>query len=110
MRSKLGQVEVRAGKHHKNADFLSDWKVNPGWNHYLMIFQTSTYGIWRGKLLSTLTLFICSSRRVFPPGLSVEEKIVFLHKVGPYTIIKGVLFKILPNQKLHCCLKTREIS
>lgn len=47
---------------------------------------------------------------IYPPDLNIEEKAVFLHKVGPYTLIRGVLFKLLPNQKLHCCLKMREAT
>lgn len=45
----------------------------------------------------------------FPPNLSAEERAIFLHKVGPCTLVKGILLRIGPDQKLKRCLEGKEI-
>ena len=37
-----------------------------------------------------------------------EEKIVFQHKIGPYTLIHGILFKMGVDDQLRRCLEKGE--
>ena len=46
--------------------------------------------------------------KIYPTGLSKEEKSVFQHKVAPYTIIQGILFKLGADEQLRRCLKKKE--
>ena len=46
--------------------------------------------------------------RIYPTGLSREEKNVFQHKVAPYTIIHGILFRIGADEQLKRCLEKKE--
>ena len=46
--------------------------------------------------------------RIYPTGLSREEKNVFQHKVAPYTIIQGILFKLGADEQLKRCLEEKE--
>lgn len=48
------------------------------------------------------------TEKVYPPGLSREEKMVFQTKVAPFTLIKGTLFQMGPNDKLRRCLEKPE--
>lgn len=41
-------------------------------------------------------------------GLNREEKVVFQHKVAPYTIIYGVQFRMGADDKLRRCLEKWE--
>jgi transposase InsO family protein len=103
------EVQVRPGKHHENADFLSrlpgptpDKPLNddfPDEHIWHIEGEDSLYY----DIVQMLTLGI------FPDGLSPEARAVFLHKVGPYTLINGVLHKLSPDQKLKRCLELREI-
>lgn len=43
----------------------------------------------------------------YPEGLSREEKIIFQHRVAPYTMIREVLFRIGPDDQLRRCLETK---
>ena len=38
------------------------------------------------------------ANRIYPPGLNREEKSVFQHKVVPYSLIRGILFKMGADQ------------
>jgi hypothetical protein len=40
-----------------------------------------------------------------PQGMNREEKSVFVHKAGPYTLIKGILFKAGADDKLRRCVE-----
>ena len=44
----------------------------------------------------------------YPPGLNREEKSVFQHKIAPYTLIRGVLFKIEADEQLRRCLERKD--
>ena len=46
--------------------------------------------------------------RIYPTGLSREEKNVFQHKVAPYTIIQGILFRLGADEQLKRCLEKKE--
>ena len=41
----------------------------------------------------------------YPTNLNREEKIVFQHRIAPYTLIKGVLFRMGADDKLRRCLE-----
>lgn len=44
-----------------------------------------------------------------PDGLDVEQRTLFIHKAGPYQIQQGVLFKLLPDERLCRCLEASEV-
>ena len=46
--------------------------------------------------------------RTYSTGLSREEKSVFQHKVAPYTIIQGILFRLGADEQLKRCLEKKE--
>ena len=46
--------------------------------------------------------------RTYSTGLSQEEKNVFQHKVAPYTIIHGILFRLGADEQLKRCLEKKE--
>ena len=46
--------------------------------------------------------------RIYPIGLSREEKNVFQHKAAPYTIIHGILFRLGADEQLKRCLEKKE--
>jgi hypothetical protein len=45
----------------------------------------------------------------YPEGLDPEQKAVFMHKVGPYTIQNGIFFQLTPDQKLKRCLEPKQV-
>jgi hypothetical protein len=47
---------------------------------------------------------------IIPSNLSSEGKTVFVHRAGPYTLIKNTLYKLTPDQRLKRCLEKREIK
>ena len=48
------------------------------------------------------------TNRIYPPGLNREEKSVFQHKAAPYSLIKGILFKMGADEQLHRCLEKKD--
>ena len=46
--------------------------------------------------------------RIYPTGLNQEEKNVFQHKVAPYIIIQGILFRLGADEQLKRCLEKKE--
>ena len=48
------------------------------------------------------------ANRIYPPGIKKEEKIVFQYKVAPYSLIRGILFKMGANEQLRRCLERKD--
>ena len=103
-------VEVRPGKHHDNADYLSRL---PGEENEVRldddfpdeyIFYTRMEDSWYTDIIRLIT------QGILPKGLNLEQQTVFLHKAGPYTIYKGVLYKLAPDHTFKRCLEKNEIS
>ena len=46
--------------------------------------------------------------RIYPPGLNREEKSVFQHKAAPYSLIRGILFKMGADEQLRRCLEKKD--
>lgn len=46
----------------------------------------------------------------YPEGLDVEQRTLFIHNAGPYQIQQGMLFKLLPDERLYQCLETSEVG
>lgn len=44
----------------------------------------------------------------YPDGLTREEKMIFQTKVAPFTLIKGTLFRMGPDDQLRRCLEKPE--
>ena len=43
----------------------------------------------------------------YPDGLNWEEKMVFQFRVVPYTLIRGVLFRMGADEKMRRCLEPK---
>ena len=48
------------------------------------------------------------ANRIYPPGLNKEEKSVFQHKAAPYSLIRGILFKMGADEQLRKCLEKKD--
>ena len=48
------------------------------------------------------------ANRIYPLGLNREEKSVFQHKVAPYSLIRGILFKMGADEQLRRCLEKKD--
>ena len=48
------------------------------------------------------------TNRTYPPGLNREEKSVFQHKAAPYSLIRGILFKMGADEQLRRCLEKKD--
>ena len=48
------------------------------------------------------------TKRKYLEEFTREEKIVFQYKVAPYTLIRGILFKMGANDQLRRCLERAE--
>lgn len=103
------EVQVRPGKHHDNADFLS-WLQGDESKHNLSNSFPDEF-LWHieGETSKYADIVQMLLYGTYPSGLTAEERIVFLHKVGPYTLVKGVLFKLSLDQKLKRCLEPFEV-
>ena len=48
------------------------------------------------------------ANKIYPLGLKRKEKSVCQHKVAPYTLIRGVLFKMGADEQLRRCLERKD--
>ncbi|CAM6093914.1 unnamed protein product [Calypogeia fissa] len=103
-------VEVRPGKHHENVDFLS--RISGPENEAPLNDRFPNEDLFHVELEDSLygDIIRLLSQGLLPEGLNREQQAVFLHKVGPYTIKEGVLYKQTPDQRLKRCLEKHEIQ
>jgi hypothetical protein len=45
----------------------------------------------------------------YPKGLNLQQKVVFIHKVGPCSLQNGILFKLSLDQKLKRSLEPNQV-
>ena len=103
------EVRIKPGKAHVNADYLSRLQgVSPA-NPIEDTFPDENLFHIEGEesLYFDIVQYLISGQ--YPHSMSPEQKAVFQHKVGPYTLIQGVLYKLTPDQKLKRCLEKREV-
>lgn len=103
------EVQVRAGKHHENADFLSRLPGTPSLAPLSTDFPDEHIWHIEGEESLYFEIVQMLTNGIFPPNLSPEQKAVFLHKIGPYTLRTGILYRLGPDQQLKRCLETKEI-
>ncbi|KAL3697673.1 hypothetical protein R1sor_011749 [Riccia sorocarpa] len=104
-------VQVRKGTSHANADFLSRLytedqpkEIEDNF-HDEELFQLTTTKNTRYmdeyRYLKTLQC---------PEDLDPQQKAVFVHKMGPYELKNGILFKMSPDEELRRCLESYEVG
>ena len=113
------EVIVKPGKANANADYLSrqrgtealediqaefpdEFKDEPNWKEYQVLHITGEEDSEYADIIAYLV------DRIYPTGLSREEKNIFQHKVAPYTIIHGILFRLGADEQLKRCFEKKE--
>jgi hypothetical protein len=119
------EVVVKSGKANSNADFLSRQRGkesvadisanfpdeflgpigNPGKTDEPESFPIGVFHLGSESVSEYQGLidYLVESR--YPEQMSREEKEIFQRKAAPYTLIKGVLFKLGPDEVLRRCLE-----
>jgi hypothetical protein len=102
-------IEVRPGKHHDSADYLSrlpdaenEVKLNDDFSDEYM-FYARVEDSWYTDIIRLIT------QGILLRGLNLEQQTVFLHKASPYTIYKGVIYKLAPDHTFKRCLEKHEV-
>ena len=112
---------VKPGKANSNADFLSRQKGQEVVEDISADFPDEFLEI-RTRKMEEVTIFHINgegesefqeivdyfTEQSYPEEFTREEKIVFQHKVAPYTLICGVLFKMGADDQLRRCLEKVE--
>ena len=102
------EVKVTPGKQHVNADYLSRLQ-HPEEGETLSdnfpdehLFHLQT----QDSLYYDIVQFM--TKGIIPSKLTKHQLCVFYQKVGPYTLVKGVLHKLCNDGKIRRCLETLE--
>ena len=99
------EVVVKSGKSNSNADYLSrqrgeeavgdiraefpdEFLDDPNRKEEMVFHLNGEEPSEFDDIISYIT------KRTYPPGLNREEKSVFQHKAAPYSLIRGILFKM----------------
>ena len=114
------EVKVKPGKANSNADFLSRQRGLEAVGDISAEFpdefpetgtrnseEVSAFHIHGGESEFQEVIDYLTERR-YPDNLTREERIMFQHQVAPYTLIRGVLFKMGVDDKLRRCLEKGE--
>ena len=103
------EVRVRPGKQHVNADFLSRLDHQDTGEPICDDFPDEHLFHIEGEdsLYYDILQFIVHG--FTPPNLTRHQLSLFYQKIGPYTLVKGVLHKMGKDDKLRRCLETREV-
>ena len=115
------EVVVKPGEANSNADFLSRQRGQEAVGDILADFpdefpetgtkapeEVTIFHINRGGKSVFQEIINYLTERKYPEELTREEKIVFQHKVAPYTLIREVLFKMGVDDQLRRCLERGE--
>lgn len=116
------EVRVKAGKANTNADFLSRQRglaaISDITAEFPDEFPDPEFEVRIDEVgvnqLSTDTdseyqpIIDFLSKDEYPEGLTREEKSVFVHQMSPYTLVKGVLFKMGADEVLRRCVEERD--
>ena len=99
------EAVVKSGKSNSNADYLSrqrgeeavedirgefpdEFPDDPNRKEEMVFHLNGEEPSEFDDIISYIT------NRTYPPSLNREEKSVFQHKVAPYSLIRGILFKM----------------
>ena len=113
------KVVVKLGKANANADYLSRQRGNEALEDIRAEFpdefeeepdrkEEQVLHINGEDEMEFSDIISYLVDKTYPTGLSREEKSLFQHKVAPYTIIQGILFKLEADEKLKRCLEKKE--
>ena len=105
------EVVVKPGKANSNADYLFRQRGKEATSTILPLFPNEFSEEGGNAFPEEVLVFHLSgdnpsayediirylTERVYPLGLSREEKMVFQTKVAPFTLIKGILFRMGPD-------------
>ena len=103
------EIIVKPGRMHDNADYLSRLKGKGSVENIPDDFpDEQLFHIeGEGSLYYDIVRYLVNG--IFPEGMNTEQKAIFVHKVGPYTLRKGVLYKLGADERLRRCLEVTEI-
>ena len=113
------EVVVKSGKSNSNADYLSRQRGEEAVGDIRVEFpdefpdgldrkEEMVFHLNGGKPSEFDEVISYITNRIYPPGLSREEKSVFQHKAAPYSLIKGILFKMGADEQLCRCLEKKD--
>jgi len=108
------EVMVKSGKANSNADFLSRQRGPEAASDIASTFpdefpeETPVFHISGNQPSEFEDIIGYLTERRYPAGMSREEKMVFQTKVAPFTLIRGVLFRMGPDDRLRRCLENPE--
>jgi transposase InsO family protein len=105
------EVRIRPGKQHANADFFSRIEGKEDSKEVEDQFpDEDLFHVGRGEdtWYSDIIQFLLTTR--LPRDLNQEEAAVFLRKVRPYLLVKGILHKEGVDGRLRRCLEKNEVS
>ena len=113
------KVMVKSGKSNSNADYLSrqreeeavgdiraefpdEFPDDPNRKEEMVFHLNGEESSEFDDIISYIT------NRTYPPGLKREEKSVFQHKAAPYSLIRGILFKMGADEQLRRCVEKKD--
>ena len=113
------EVVVKSGKSNSNADYLSrqrgeeavgdiraefpdEFLDDPNRKEEMVFHLNGEEPSEFDDIISYIT------KRTYPLGLNREEKSVFQHKAAPYSLIRGILFKMGADEQLRICLEKKD--
>ena len=113
------KVMVKSGKSNSNADYLSrqrgeeavgdiraefldEFPDDPNRKEEMVFHLNGEEPSEFDYIISYIT------NRIYHPGLNREEKSVFQYKAAPYSLIKGILFKMGADEQLRKCLEKKD--
>ena len=116
------EVVVKPGKANSNADYLSRQRGTEAATTILPSFPDEFAEEEAKDFPGDVPVFHLSgeeplayedvigylTEKAYPPGLTREENMVFQTKVAPFTLIKGTLFRMGPDDQLRRCLEKPE--
>ena len=103
------EVIVRKGKAHTNADFLSRLRGEKQEESVEDSFPDEQLFHIEGEATQYGEIIAFLLRMEIPPGMTYEQKAVFVHNMAPFTLLHGVLHKLGPDLKLRRCLEKKEV-
>ena len=108
------EVMVKPGKANANADYLSRQRGLEAASSIETPFpdefpdEVLVFHLSEGELSAYEDIIKYLTEKVYPDGLTREEKMIFQTKVAPFTLIKGILFRMGPDDQLRRCLEKPE--
>ena len=115
------EVVMKPRKANSNADFLSRQQGHEAMEDISVDFpdefletgtpepeEITVFHINGGGESEFQEIIDYLTERRYPNEFTREEKIMFQHKVAPYTLIRGVLFKMGADDQLRRCLEKGE--